>query len=171
MGLSAMSINTRSWAARLIGLGAMMTFMLAIYTYSSSSTFHFRFPSLSSVFSTPASRVRGSCPPSAWNKGQWEYSPRTNLSAMTRKEDALEFAGFESCASDREFFWHLASDREEQWNRWPKVSQWKWTPEQDCDVRPLDGAAMVKEMAEEGGWLLLGGQYFIILSCGGLLSK
>ena len=78
---------------------------------------------------------------------------------MTRKEDALEFAGFEGCASDREFFWHLGSDTEEQWNRWPKVSQWKWTPSRGCDVRPLDGAAMVKEMAEEGGWLLLGGQY------------
>ena len=159
-------MNTQySLSARLIGLGAaMVIFMLAIYTYSSSSTFprpplssstfHFRWPPL---HSTSPSRVRGSCSPSAWNKGHWEYSPRTNLTSMTRKEDALEFAGFEGCASDREFFWHLASDREEQWNRWPKVSQWKWTPERDCNVRPLDGMAMVRDMAEGGGWLLLGG--------------
>ena len=143
----------------------MVTFMLAIYTYSSSSTFHFRFSSLTSLF---ASRVPGSCPPSKWNEGYWEYSPRTNLSAMTRKEDALEFAGFENCASDREFFWHLGSDTEGQWNRWPKVSQWKWTPAWDCDVRPLDGGAMVKEMVEEGGWLLLGGECSSMLTREGL---
>lgn len=163
MGLNMFQINPRSLAAKLIGLGAMVTFMLAIYTYSSQSTFHLRVPALSSIFSTPPSRVRGSCSPQAWNQGKWEYSPRTNLTAMTKKEDALEFAGFESCASDREFWWHLASDTEEQWNRWPKVTQYKWMPEENCDARPLDGAAMVKDMVEEGGWLLLGGKSIFVL--------
>ena len=162
MGLSLANINPRALAARLIGLGAMITFMLALYTYSSQSSFKFRLPDLS-IFSQ---RKRSSCPPDSWNNGQWEYKPRANLTAMTKKEDALEFAGFESCASDREFFWHLASDVEEQWGRWPKVSSYVWKPSDDCTVRPLDGSAMLKDMVEQGGWLLMGGMFEILrLSC------
>ena len=78
---------------------------------------------------------------------------------MTKREDALEFAGLEGCASDREFFWHLASDVKEQWSRWPKVASYVWKPADNCDVRPLDGSAMIKDMVEQGGWLLLGGTF------------
>ena len=30
---------------------------------------------------------------------------------------SLSFSGFEKCASSREYYWHLASDREDQWDR------------------------------------------------------
>lgn len=83
---------------------------------------------------------------------------------MTRKEDALEFAGLQGCASDREFYWHLASDTEAQWDRWPKVSSWAWEPTQNCDMRTLEGYEMVKDMVEEGGWLLLGGMSMNIVT-------
>ena len=152
-----MYINPRSLVARLVALVAMVTFMLAIYTYSSQHTFKFRLPGLA-IFSH---RKPLSCTPDAWNNGHWQWKPRSNLTAMTRKEDALEFAGLESCASDREFFWHLASDTEAQWKRWPNVSSYAWKPSDDCDVRPLDAPAMVKDMVEQGGWLLLGGEFSI----------
>lgn len=136
-----------------MGLCVIVTFMLAVYTYSS---FRFRLK-LPAFLSSP--RVRGSCPPQAWNDGTWEYSkPHTNLTSLTRKEDVMEFVPFEGCASDREYWWHLASEEETQWNRWPSVASYLWQPSDECDARPLDGAAMVKDMVEQGGWLLLGGK-------------
>ena len=154
MGIITLTnFNPRTLTARLIALGAIITCMLTITVYSSQHSFQFRLTNLS-IFSQ---RKQSSCSPDAWNKGQWEYNPRTNLTAMTMKEDALEFAGLESCASDREFFWHLASDVEDQWSRWPKVASYTWKPSGACNVRPLDGSAMVKDMVEQGGWLLLGG--------------
>jgi hypothetical protein len=146
-----MNMNPRPLTARLISLGVIFTCMFALYTYSSNVTFHL--PGLG-IF---PQRPHSSCTPHAWNSGEWVYEPHTNRTAMTKKEDALEFAGLEGCASDREFFWHLASDVEEQWIRWPKVSSYVWKPTDRCGVRPLDGPAMVKDMVEQGGWLLLGG--------------
>lgn len=158
-------MNPRSLTARLISLGVILLCMLALYTYSSQSSYNFRFRDLS-IFSQ---RRRSACPPNAWDSGQWVYKPHTNLTSMTKKEDALEFAGLEGCASDREFFWHLASDVKEQWNRWPKVSSYVWKPARNCDVRPLDGSAMIKDMVEQGGWLLLGDSitegHFFSISC------
>ena len=153
MGFSLMNINSRSLTIRLISLGAIFTCMFTLSTYASQSSFKFRFPG-NAIFSQ---RKRSPCAPNAWANGQWQYRPHTNLTAMTKKEDALEFAGLEGCASDREFFWHLAADVREQWNRWPKVSSYGWKPADDCDIRPLDGSAMIKDMVEQGGWLLLGG--------------
>lgn len=152
-----MILNPRSLAAKLITLAAFVTFILALYTYTSQTTYTFSFPELS-IFSQ--SRIRGSCSPDAWNNGHWEHAaPPTNLTAISNRKDALQFAGFEGCASDREFFWHLASDKEDQWWRWPAVSSYKWVPSKKCDVRTLDGSAMVKDMVEDGGWLLVGGEY------------
>lgn len=92
------------------------------------------------------------------------YSPNSDLQALTRPEQALEFAGFEGCAADREYRWHLGTDQEEQWNRFPNVSSYKWLPSRQCNVRPLNGAAIVKDMVESGGWLLLGGMPFSVVS-------
>jgi len=151
MGILLANVNSRSLAARLIGIGVLITFMLALHTYSSLPTFSFRLPDMFSP------RKRSSCPPNAWNKGQWHYKPHSNLTTMTKAQDVFELSGLEGCASDREYFWHLGVDHEEEWNRFPNVSSYAWKPSDGCDVRPLNGMAMVKDMVEQGGWLLLGG--------------
>ncbi|EPQ56891.1 hypothetical protein GLOTRDRAFT_73361 [Gloeophyllum trabeum ATCC 11539] len=88
---------------------------------------------------------------------------------MHEVNDALVFAGLEGCAADREYAWHLAADRPEMWDRFPAVTSWKWQPAEECHVRPLDGAAMTKDLVEQGGWLLLGDSitenHFFSLSC------
>ncbi|KIJ60062.1 hypothetical protein HYDPIDRAFT_99472 [Hydnomerulius pinastri MD-312] len=88
---------------------------------------------------------------------------------MTDPDQVLAFAGFEGCAADREYKWHLGTDHEELWNRFPAVSSYKWQPSSLCDARPLSGAAIVKDMVENGGWLLLGDSitenHFFSLSC------
>ncbi|KAI0072068.1 hypothetical protein K474DRAFT_1605797 [Panus rudis PR-1116 ss-1] len=88
---------------------------------------------------------------------------------MERPEDALEFTGFESCASDREFWWHLAADEPGKWDRFPAVTAWEWRPSQDCDLRPFRAEEVVTDMVENGGWLLIGDSVtelqFFSLSC------
>ncbi|OBZ70729.1 hypothetical protein A0H81_09456 [Grifola frondosa] len=88
---------------------------------------------------------------------------------MSQSADALEFMGFQGCASDREYYWHLAADTERLWDRFPGVTSWEWTPADGCEVRPLEPAAMVKDMVEQGGWLLIGDSvtenHFFSLSC------
>ncbi|KDQ55677.1 hypothetical protein JAAARDRAFT_133460 [Jaapia argillacea MUCL 33604] len=88
---------------------------------------------------------------------------------MVDRDDALKFAGWEGCAADREFYWHLGSDTPEQWDRFPNVSSWSWTPEEGCDVRPLHNGQFVRDLVETGGWLLLGDSmtenHFFSLSC------
>ncbi|OSX65874.1 hypothetical protein POSPLADRAFT_1131781 [Postia placenta MAD-698-R-SB12] len=88
---------------------------------------------------------------------------------MHSPDDALAFAGFEGCASNREFYWHLAADNEALWDRWPSVTSWQWSPAEDCDVRPFSAAALIKDMVENGGWLLIGDSvtenHFFSLSC------
>lgn len=70
------------------------------------------------------------------------------------------FAGFDGCASSREVDWHLAIDVEEKWDRFPDVSSWEWVPGETCQgLRQFDSAALVKELVEDGGWLLIGGVY------------
>ncbi|KZT65359.1 hypothetical protein DAEQUDRAFT_747087 [Daedalea quercina L-15889] len=88
---------------------------------------------------------------------------------MHQREDALAFGGFEGCASSREFWWHLAADNERLWDRFPAATSWDWTPGDDCEMAPLSGAAIVKDMIESGGWLLIGDSvtenHFFSLSC------
>ncbi|KAI0930047.1 hypothetical protein AcV5_006854 [Taiwanofungus camphoratus] len=151
--------------ARLLALALLATALLVLYLFSSLPT---RLAAL--VF---APRPRRSCPPRAWAAGNWTPAPAPRPAApdhMSTPRDALAFAGFEGCASDREFFWHLASDTEQQWDRWPAVTSWQWSPSDECrDLRPLDPAAMIKDMVEQGGWLLIGDSvtenHFFSLSC------
>ncbi|KAL0575623.1 hypothetical protein V5O48_006348 [Marasmius crinis-equi] len=89
---------------------------------------------------------------------------------MTRKEDAFSFSGFQGCASSREVFWHLASDKEDQWDRFPAAHSWKWEPnEASCLIPPLSTGVLVKHLVEQGGWLLLGDSmtenHFFSISC------
>jgi len=89
---------------------------------------------------------------------------------MTEKSDAIRFGGFEGCASDREFYWHLGSDHPEQWDRFPKAQSYVWQPPIDeCDIRPYKQEEFVTDLVENGGWLLIGDSvtenHFFSLSC------
>jgi hypothetical protein len=87
------------------------------------------------------------------------HRPKTNETVMTKSEDALAFAGLRGCASSREYFWHLAADKEEQWDRFPKAQSWEWVPGDDCSMSPLESDTLVKYLVERGGWLLVGGAF------------
>jgi hypothetical protein len=156
--------NSRSLSIRPVtALGLTLGLALALFTLSSttsSTVFKFRVQVLHE-FATGIipERYRASCSPEAWADGQWKYRPRTNLSVktVTKAKDALAFAGFEGCASSREYDWHLGYESERQGRKLPKVDSYQWSPSERCDVRPLHGASLVKELVEEGGWLLIGG--------------
>ncbi|KAH7889035.1 hypothetical protein F5I97DRAFT_2006482 [Phlebopus sp. FC_14] len=164
-GTTFFALKPRFLSTRVLVLGVVVTFGLTVYTFTSPH-FSFRLPEWSSIF---AQRQRGSCSPEAWSDGRWTWSPNSNLSALTSPEQALTFAGLEGCAADREYLWHLGVDHEETWNRFPDVSSYKWSPSSQCDVRPLNGVNMVRDMVENGGWLLLGDSisenHFFSLSC------
>jgi len=83
---------------------------------------------------------------------------------MEKRDDALAFSGFEGCASSREYYWHLAADKESQWDRFPRAHSWEWVvnPASRCDgLGPIDPEGIVKHLVEEGGWLLVGGMYVL----------
>jgi hypothetical protein len=150
---SLLSVRTRSLSSKVFLLGAIVTFAITLYTFSSS--YSFRISDWSSIFSQQPHHSL--CSPEQWSSGRWVYSPTSDLVNLTSPEQALSLAGFEGCAADREYHWHLGTDHEEFWDRFPKVSSYRWLPSSQCDVRPLDGAAIVKDLVENGGWLLLGG--------------
>ncbi|KAK7677510.1 hypothetical protein QCA50_019516 [Cerrena zonata] len=151
---------------RLLFLGLLTITFFVLYTLFPSSSFASWTPSLEIA----GSRVRSGCTPQEWSDGRWvPRTPPTNKTSMTRPEDALEFVGFESCASSREFFWHLAADEEPKWDRYPGVASWKWQPSESCDARAFNAESLVKDMAEQGGWLLIGDSVtelqFFSISC------
>jgi hypothetical protein len=111
------------------------------------------------------------CPAEAYSAGSWKpankFPPGTK---MKESADAIAFGGFEGCAADREFFWHLGSDRPNQWeNRFPMAYDHVWSPGDGCDIRPLDREALVTDLVEKGGWFLVGDSvtenHFFSLSC------
>ncbi|KAJ3725633.1 hypothetical protein DFJ43DRAFT_1002488 [Lentinula guzmanii] len=165
---------------KLLILGSCLTFLLLLYTVSLSSSSSF---SLSLFRSASKIRPSTSCTPSAYSSGKWVYSPRTTNKTRIEdpKGDALEFAGFEGCASSREFLWHLASDNEAQWDRFPGASSWKWDLSQTngCEnsesygIRELEREEnkrlFVTDLVQNGGWLVLGDSitegHFFSISC------
>jgi len=149
----AIPVRPRLWSSKLVALGAFISLVLVYYTYSTSE-FSFRLSAWSSIFS---GRQRSSCPPEAWANGQWAYSPETNLSSIKSIQDVLAMAGLQGCAADREYTWHLGTDHEDEWGRFPRVNSYQWVPSNQCSISPLNGASIVKLMVEKGGWLLLGG--------------
>ncbi|KAI0744295.1 hypothetical protein C8Q80DRAFT_1186117 [Daedaleopsis nitida] len=117
-----------------------------------------------------SSRTRGTCPPKSWANGKWvPKPPPTNRTDFSTPSDAFEFLGLEGCASSREIFWHLAADNERLWDRFPGVSTWRWQPPSDCEVRDLVRELLVRDLIEQGGWLLIGDSvtenHFFSLSC------
>lgn len=103
-----------------------------------------------------------SCSPQAYAEGSWSYHPRTTAKNMTSPEDALAFSGFEKCASSREYYWHLASDKEDQWDRFPGAHSWEWIPGKKCKgMKPFNPEDLVRTLVEDGGWYLVGGKSVI----------
>lgn len=148
--LNTVGLNPRSFTGRLMALGASLTLLILVYTYTAPFAYQLDLSKFTSS--------RYTCSPESYSSGSWAFAPRTNTSNMTTKEQALDFAGFSGCASSREYDWHLATDKPEQWDRFPNVSSWQWIPGESCQgLRPLDPPALVKELVEEGGWLLVGG--------------
>jgi hypothetical protein len=153
---SLLVVRPRSFSTKIILLGVIITFAITLYNFSHPDSFH--------IFDW-SPQQHTSCTPEQWSDGHWVYSPTSDLQALTSPEQAIAFAGFEGCTSDREISWHLGTNNEEQWNRFPNVSSYKWVPSGQCDIHQLNGAAMVKDMVENGGWFLLGGMLRFVLLC------
>ncbi|KAH9941122.1 uncharacterized protein BXZ73DRAFT_98334 [Epithele typhae] len=84
--------------------------------------------------------LQGACPPELWARG-----------------------------NSREVLWHLAADREEQFDRFPNVASWWWEPSRRCSAVEASAQALVRHLVENGGWLLIGDSvtegHFFSLSC------
>lgn len=157
-------INPRFLTSRLVVLGAAFTLVL-VYAYSRPPAFLFSLPK---PFSPQS--FKHTCSPESYSNGSWAFRPRTNPTSLTSTEDALALAGVSGCASSREYDWHLATDRPEQWDRFPDVTSWEWLPGDGCTgLRPFNPEALIKDMVEGGGWLLVGDSvtenHFFSISC------
>ncbi|KAK7448780.1 hypothetical protein VKT23_013511 [Stygiomarasmius scandens] len=143
---------------------ATVFFLLTTYAYLDGSFVSFHLPK----FSFDAG-PNSTCSPEAYANGKWVYAPKTNKTEMTSSHDALAFAGLEGCASSREFYWHLASDREDQWDRFPAASSWEWEPREHCSIAPFTPESFVRTLVNDGGWLVVGDSisegHFFSLSC------
>lgn len=110
----------------------------------------------------PKSSHRPGCSPQAYAAGQWVHGPLWEVNAsknMTKAEDVVGFAGFTGCASSRNYLWHLASDLESQWDRFPRAQSYGWIPGEGCaNLRQLNLEQLIKDLAEDGGWYLVGGE-------------
>ncbi len=142
----------RSLPAKVLCAVAVFYVIYAAHSLlSSSSTF----------FSFSVSRPRSICTPQAWASGKWVPKlPPTMRTNFTKSEDVYEFLGFQGCASNREVYWHLAADNERLFDRFPSVASWRWSPPaEECSVRDLDPTVLVRDLVEQGGWLLIGGKH------------
>ncbi|KAJ3885436.1 hypothetical protein GG344DRAFT_59242 [Lentinula edodes] len=167
------SCGPRALYTKLLLLGSFFTLVILVYTISSSD-FSIRYKSWTSSSTSKARLNATSCTPLAYGAGKWEYRGHTNRTALVHPEDAVEMAGFEGCASSREFYWHLGSDNGEQWDRFPVVDSWKWGWEgEEYGFKSLyeekHKREFVKDLVENGGWLLIGDSitegHFFSISC------
>ncbi|KAI0369631.1 hypothetical protein BV20DRAFT_945641 [Pilatotrama ljubarskyi] len=155
----------RSLSSKLFAVLAVFSIVYITHSFLPSQLK----PSFSSL-SFSSDRPRATCPPRSWASGKWvPKPPPTNRTNFTKSSDAYEFLGFEGCASTREVYWHLAADNDRLWDRFPGVASWQWSPPEDCQVRDLDPTALVRDLVEQGGWLLVGDSvtenHFFSLSC------
>ena len=156
---------TRFTVGLMAGATIVLVLILAAYQYSDN--YH-----LQSYFSPKHNATRtGKCPPDVYAAGSWQpahkFPPGTK---MKTSSDAIAFGGFEGCAADRGFFWHLASDKPDQWeNRFPMAQDHVWSTPDECDIRPLQRDELVADLVQKGGWLLIGDSLtenqFFSLSC------
>ncbi|KAF5328648.1 hypothetical protein D9619_011535 [Psilocybe cf. subviscida] len=157
---------TRKWT----WLALLLSAFFVLYTLSSSS-YSASLPQLNYPWSTTAAESLQVCSPEAYVSGHWAKRPTaSNATRMSKPQDALAFSGFEGCASSREYNWHLASDKEEQYDRFPSAQSWEWIPGEECHgVGRLDKEKLVRDLIEDGGWYLVGDSvtenHFFSLSC------
>ncbi|KAJ7283348.1 hypothetical protein C8J57DRAFT_1120801, partial [Mycena rebaudengoi] len=156
-------MRPRRRCSKLIAIGVALTLLLFIRVCWPPNI---RLPVASPV---PTGATR-SCPPKAYAKGKWIYSPRTNNTSITHQDDMLRFAGFEGCASSREYYWHLGADDERRWERLAEANLWRWQPDEDeCQLGEMRPEELLRELVEQGGWLLIGDSitegHFFSLSC------
>ncbi|KAF8639557.1 hypothetical protein AX17_001461 [Amanita inopinata Kibby_2008] len=153
----------RSLSFRLVALSTVFSLFYFLYAYThASDVYSFSLPQYLSP--------RPSCSPQSYSDGKWIYQPRTGNTNLTSQDDALQLSGFQGCASSREFYWHLAVDKPEQWDRFPGAHNWQWEPSQQCkDLREFQPEQLVKDLVEQGGWLLVGDSvtenHFFSISC------
>lgn len=146
------------------GASIVLTLMFAGYQYSGNLN-------LQPLMQYGDTHGRGTCPAEAYSAGSWQPANKfPSGTKMKGSADAIGFGGFEGCAADRELFWHLGSDRSEQWeNRFPMAYDYAWSPGEGCNIRPLDREALVTDLVQKGGWLLVGDSvtenHFFSLSC------
>ncbi|CDO72502.1 hypothetical protein BN946_scf184980.g43 [Trametes cinnabarina] len=155
----------RSLSSKLLAALAVVSMLYLAHSFLPSNLR----PRLSSLSSS--SRTRRTCPPQDWASGEWvSKAPPTTRPNLTKPDDVYEFLGFEGCASTREVHWHLAVDNERLWDRFPGVASWRWSPPEDrCQIRDVNPAALIRDLVEQGGWLLIGDSvtenHFFSLSC------
>ncbi|KAJ2919913.1 hypothetical protein MD484_g514, partial [Candolleomyces efflorescens] len=144
---------------------------------------------------TNTGHTQSTCTPTEYNAGRWVWKPyytrpgaltksttpttanwtevKEVTAQMQKNEDILEFARFGGCASSREYWWHFAVDRKEQWDRFPGAVEWEWVPGGRCSstqgLREWKVEEVIRELVEGGGWLLIGDSvtenHFFSLSC------
>ncbi|KAJ3859172.1 hypothetical protein EV359DRAFT_51264 [Lentinula novae-zelandiae] len=164
------SCGPRGLYTKLLLLGCLFTLVILVYTISSTDI-SIRYKSWTKSKTSKARLNATSCTPWVYGSGKWEYRAHTNATALVHPEDALEMAGFEGCASSREFYWHLGSDNGEMWDRFPVVGSWRWGwgDEGGCGEGEEYKREFVKDLVENGGWLLIGDSitegHFFSLSC------
>ena len=91
------------------------------------------------------------------------------LLVMTHPEDSLAFSGFEKCASSRECFWHLAADDEAQYDQFLAAQSWEWIPGSRFEeMQYLSTENLIRNLAEDGGRYLVGGEFLFSLSVIGI---
>lgn len=101
------------------------------------------------------------CSPEAYAAGSW--TPKPHRSPLTSKDGVLNVSGFEGCASSREVGWHLGTswDDEDEFKKlqWRgNASAYDWLPGEGCEAySKVDAKILVRQLVEEGGWLILGG--------------
>ncbi|KAG8885058.1 hypothetical protein FRB98_002017 [Tulasnella sp. 332] len=108
------------------------------------------------------------CSPKDWSAGSWR--PKSDPVVVRSPEDGIPASGFLGCASNREIAWHLGTDHPDLYDWRGNVSRWDWEGAGRCaaDV-PNDREAMVIDLVENGGWLLIGDsvteEHFFSTSC------
>ena len=155
-------VATRSACTKLL---AFLLVLGALHLLFSPLDIEFGRPSLGYSL---ARTTHGACPAEVWASGRWvPQRPPTERTHFNASSDAYDFLGFEGCASNRELWWHLGADAERLFDRFPAVAAWRWEPPPECGIREMDGSVLVKHLVEEGGWLLIGGEYPFFQCAGG----
>lgn len=163
--MSSVLSSRKSLTVALVALSAVLIVSMLLY-----SPFFRQY----TVAETPTFRTQShSCPPQAYAAGNWTRKP--NPPVMSTQDDVLAVSGFEGCASTREINLHLGvgwknkakAAQKLQWRG--NASAYEWLPGEGCEgYTRVTRENLVRQLVEDGGWLLLGGASFAeiaVLTC------